>query len=85
MHQAGALQGLLQEALVGRQDLSEAEGGSKGWSGAEVLFMQRACSEGFPAGGQGRHQELEQGRGQAAGPCRGAFHAEGHFLEGLFA
>ena len=45
MHQAGVLQGLLQEALVGRQDLSEAEGGSKGWSGAEVLFMQRACSE----------------------------------------
>ena len=42
VHQAGALQGLLQEALVGRQDLSEAEGGSKGWSGAEVLFMQRA-------------------------------------------
>ncbi len=45
MHQAGVLQGLLQEALVGRRDLSEAEGGSKGWSGAEVLFTQRACSE----------------------------------------
>ena len=45
MHQAGALQGLLQEALACRQDLCDAEGGSKGWSGAEVLFMQRACSE----------------------------------------
>ena len=45
MRQAGALQGLLQEALAGRQDLCDAEGGSKGWSDAEVLFMQRACSE----------------------------------------
>ena len=25
--------------------MCDAEGGSKGWSGAEVLFMQRACSE----------------------------------------
>ncbi len=35
-----------QEALVGTKDLSEAEGGSKGWSRAEVPegFMQRACS-----------------------------------------
>ena len=82
MHQAGALQGLLQEALAGRQDLCDAEGGSKGWSGAEVLFLFRG---GFRAGGRGRHQELEQGRGQTAGPCRGALHAGGRFLEGLFA
>ncbi len=73
----------MQEAFAGRQHLCDAEGSSRGWSGAEVLFMQRACSEGFPAGGRGRHQELEQGRGQTAGPCRGAFHAGGRFLEGL--
>ena len=50
MRQAGALMGLLQDALVGRADFSEAEGGSQGWSGAEVPkgFKQQACpADGF--------------------------------------
>ncbi len=46
MQQAGPLQSFSQEALVGRKDLSEAVGGSKGRSRAEVPegFMQGACS-----------------------------------------
>ena len=44
------LKGFLQDALVGRAHLSEAEGGSQGWSGAEVPkgFKQQACAvDGF--------------------------------------
>jgi hypothetical protein len=40
----------LQDASVGRADLSEAVGGSPGWSGAEVPkgFKQQACAvDGF--------------------------------------
>ena len=50
MRQAGALKGFLQDALVGRADLSEAVGGSQGWSGAEIPkgFKQQACAvDGF--------------------------------------
>ncbi len=50
LHQAGALKGFLQDALVGRAHLSENEGGSLGWSGAEVPkgFKQQACAaDGF--------------------------------------
>ena len=69
----------MQEALVGRKDLSEAESGSKGWSGAEVLFMQRACSEeGF----------LQEARVGIRSWSKAAVRQQAlvvRFLEGLFA
>ncbi len=66
---AGALKGFLQDALVGRAHLSETEGGSQGWSGAEVPGLHAAglCRGWFLAAAHGRQQGLEGGFGQAAG------------------